>query len=165
MKPWPRRRLLMAWVLGLGASGVAHAQESPPNYVAAFAGTTVAYRPHGESFQGFQHDLTATAGYGRFVGKTVALELDLGPTFVRGRYSSFSLVPGVVWAFRPYAYAAARFIVPVDPEPGFVLFPGIGLSRTFGRTTPILEVNLSRTVGEGKADFGVAVTVGVLVGF
>lgn len=146
-------------------AGVAGAQEAPPNYVAAFVGTTVAYRPPGGPFQGFQHDVTATAGYGRFVSRTVALELDLGPTFVRGRYASFGLVPGVVWAFRPYAYAAARFIVPLDPELNLVLFPGIGLSRTFGRTTPILEVNLSRTVGKGKPDFGVAVTAGVLVGF
>jgi len=165
MKPWPGARLLMGGILTLATARVARAQEPPPNYVAAFAGTTVAYRPPDGPFQGFQHDLTATVGYGRFVSRRVALELDLGPTFVRGRYSSFSLVPGVVWAFRPYAYAAARFIVPVDPEPSLVLFPGIGLSRTFGRTTPILEVNVSRTVGKGKADFGVAVTAGVLVGF
>ena len=89
----------------------------------------------------------------------------LGPTWVKGRYASFSLVPGVVWAFSPYAYAAARFVVPVDPERKLVLFPGLGLSRTFGRTTPILEVNLSSTVGKGKPDFGIAVTAGVLVGF
>ena len=165
MKPGPRACFLICGVLTLAPAGVACAQEAPPNYVAAFVGTTIAYRPPGGPFQGFQADVTATAGYGRFVSRTVALELDLGPTFMRGRYASFGLVPGVVWAFRPYAYAAARFIVPVDPELNLVLFPGIGLSRTFGRATPILEVNLSRTVGKGKADFGVAVTAGVLVGF
>ncbi len=141
MNPRPGARLLMGGVLALGTASAARAQESPPNYVAAFVGTTVAYRPPGGPFQGFPHDVTATAGYGRFVSRTVALELDLGPTFVRGRYASFGLVPGLVWAFRPYAYAAARFIVTVDPGPSLVLFPGIGLSRTFGRTTPILEVN------------------------
>lgn len=163
MKPLRATTLLLAIL----AAPLVRADEpaSPPNYAAAFLGTTVAYRPPGGSFDGFQHDVTLLAGYGRYVSKTVALELDLGPTWVSGRYSSFSLVPGVVWAFSPYAYAAARFVVPVDPEARFVLFPGLGLSRTFGRTTPILEVNLSSTVAKGKADFGVAVTVGVLIGF
>jgi len=165
MEPGRTLGLLLAALLPLAAPGRLAAQDAPPNYAAVFVGTTVAYHPPGEPFQGFQHDLTGTAGYGRFIGKTVALELDLGPTFLRGRYASFSLVPGVVWTFSPHAYAAARFIVPVDPELNLVLFPGIGWSRTFGRTTPILEVNLSRTVGKGKPDFGVAVTAGVLNGF
>jgi hypothetical protein len=158
---------VLAALLAILAASLVRADEpaTPPNYAAAFCGTTVAYRPPGGPLDGLPHDLTVLAGYGRYVSKTVALELDLGPTWVKGRYASFSLVPGVVWTINPYAYAAARFVVPVDPEARFVLFPGLGLSRTFGRTTPILEVNLSSTVGKGKPDFGIAVTAGVLVGF
>jgi hypothetical protein len=53
----------------------------------------------------------------------------------------------------------------VDPETNLVLFPGLGLTRAFGRFSPILEVNLSRTVGRGRPDLGVAVTAGLLVAF
>jgi hypothetical protein len=140
--------------------------DPPPNYAAAFAGTTVAYHPPGGPFQGFQHDLTGLVGVGRFVSRTVALELDLGPTWTRGDYTSFALVPGIVWAFSPHVYAAARFIVPVDPEPNLALFPGVGVIFTFkDRISPLLEVNVSSYVGKGDPDFGVAVTVGVLVAF
>lgn len=142
------------------------ADAPPPNYVAGFAGTTLAYRPNGGSFDGWQHDWTGLVGYGRFVKPTLALELDAGPTYVKGDYASFALVPGLVWAFSPNAYAAARFIVTVDPERRFTLFPGIGLSHTFkGRITPILELNLSSTRTDGKSDFGVALTAGVLIAF
>ena len=161
----PRFPIVLACLLAGAATPLLHAQDTPPNYAAVFAGTTVAYRPPGESFGGWQHDLTALLGYGRFVSKTVALELDFGPTWVRGDYASFAFVPGVVWCFHPNAYAAARFIVPVDPETNLVLFPGLGLTRAFGRFSPILEVNLSRTVGRGRPDLGVAVTAGLLVAF
>jgi hypothetical protein len=146
---------------------VCHAADAPPpNYVAGFLGTTLAYRPNGGSFDGWQHDLTGLVGYGRFVKPTLALELDAGPTYVSGDYLSFALVPGVVWTFSPHAYAAARVIVPVDPQWNLTLFPGIGLSHTFkGRYTPILELNLSSTVGRGKPDFGVALTAGLLIAF
>jgi len=151
--------------LCLLAAAPAHA-EPPPNYAAAFVGTTPAYRPPGGPFQGFQHDVTGLVGYGRFVSKTVALELDLGPTWVRGDYSTFTLVPGVVWAFNPHVYAAARFIVQVDPDRNLALFPGVGLIHTFNdRISPLLEVNALSYVGKGHPDFGVAVTVGVLVAF
>jgi hypothetical protein len=53
----------------------------------------------------------------------------------------------------------------VDPQTNFVLFPGIGLCRAFGRVMPILELNLSSAVGRGHPDLGVAVTAGVLVFF
>jgi hypothetical protein len=158
-------RLVLACLVAVAAGPLVRAEEPPPNYAAVFAGTTVAYRAPGESFGGWQRDLTALLGYGRFVSKTVALELDLGPTWVRGDYASFAFVPGVVWCFHPNAYAAARFIVPVDPETNLVLFPGVGLTYTFGRFSPILEVNLSRTVGRGRPDLGVAVTAGLLVAF
>lgn len=159
--------LLLAAALGVGVAPAALGQGGPPpNYVAGFLGTTLGYRPPGGPFQGWQHDATALVGYGRFVTPKLALELDAGPSFVRGDYASFALVPGVVWAFSPNAYAAARFVVPVDPESNLVLFPGIGLSKTVkDRYTPILELNLSRSVGRGASDFGIALTVGLLVAF
>ena len=159
------RSLALAGLAILAGPRLLPAQDAPPNYLAAFVGTTVAYRPPGGPFGGFQRDLTALLGYGRFVSRTVALELDLGPTWVRGDYASFALVPGVVWCFNSHAYAAARFIVPVDPELNLVLFPGVGLTHALGRFSPILEVNLSRTVGRGRPDLGVAVTAGLLVAF
>jgi hypothetical protein len=161
-------RLLGAVVIVAAAvsSSAEEAASSPPsNYVAGFLGTTLGYRPEGGPWDGWQHDITPLLGYGRQLTPTVALELDLGPTFVRGSYSSFSLTPGLVWAFHPNAYAAARFIIPVDPETNFVLFPGIGLCRPFGRVMPILELNLSSAVGRGHPDLGVAVTAGILVFF
>jgi hypothetical protein len=138
----------------------------PKNYVAAFLGTTLAYRPPGGPWGGFQHDATPLAGYGRYVSPTIALELDLGPTFVKGEYSSFGLVPAVVWSFSPHAYAAARFVLPVDPETNFAVFPGIGVIHTFkSGLSPILEVNLVSYLGKGDPDFGIAVTAGVLFSF
>ena len=137
----------------------------PSNYVAGLLGTTLGYRPEGGPWDGWQHDATPLLGYGRQLSPTVALELDVGPTFVRGSYSSFSLTPGLVWAFHPNVYAAARFIVPVDPETNLVLFPGVGLCRAFGRVMPTLELNVSSAVGRGHPDLGVALTAGVLVFF
>lgn len=140
--------------------------QAPPNYVAAFLGTTPAYRPPGGPWEGFQHDLTAAVGYGRYITKTLALELDLGPTWIRGDYASFSLTPGLVWSFNPHAYAAARFIVPVDPETNFALYPGLGLIHTFASgLAPLLEMNLVSVVGRGDPDLAVSVTVGVLFSF
>jgi hypothetical protein len=171
-RPGPRRtrgaRLLLAAAL-VAAAAVGRGEEAAPglpsNYVAGFLGTTLAYRPEGGRWDGWQHDATTQLGYGRQLTPTIALELDGGPTFVRGDYSSFSLTPGLVWSFRPYAYAAARFVVPVDPEANFVLFPGIGLSRAFGRVMPVLELNVSSAVGRGHPDLGVSLTAGVLVFF
>jgi hypothetical protein len=83
-----------------------------------------------------------------------------------GGYSSFALVPGLVWSFSPNAYAAARFAVPVDPEPNLVLLPGIGVCHLFGRRVmPTLELNLSSAVGRGNPDLGVTLTAGLLVFF
>jgi hypothetical protein len=167
---------LAAGLVVLGACASARAQgtagagaaapPSPPNYAAGFLGTTVAYRPNAGEFSGWQHDLTAVLGVGRFVRPTLALELDLGPTWVRGDYASFALVPGLVWTFHPNAYAAARLIIPIDPETNLVLFPGLGLCYALGSgLIPILEVNLSSAVGRGEPDLGVAVTIGLLVPF
>ena len=158
---------LVAMVLVAAASASAgdEAPPAPSNYVAGFVGTTLGYRPPGASWDGWQHDTTTLVGYGRQVTPTLALELDLGPTFARGSYSSFSLTPGVVWSLHPNVYLAARFAVPVDPETNVVLLPGVGLSRAFGRVMPTLELNLSSAVGRGEPDLGVSLTAGLLVFF
>jgi hypothetical protein len=159
----------LAVVLLALAAGSSRAEEPgsgpPANYVAAFVGTTLDYRPPGGRWDGRQHDTTTLAGYGRQLTPTVALELDLGPTFVRGSYSSFSLTPGLVWSLHPNVYLAARFAFPVDPETNLVLLPGIGLSRAFGRVMPTLELNVSSAVGRGDPDLGVSLTAGLLVFF
>jgi hypothetical protein len=158
---------LFALVLA-GAVGASAGDEAPPapsNYVAGFVGTTLGYRPPGGSWDGWQHDTATLVGYGRQVSPTLALELDLGPTFIRGSYSSFSLTPGLVWSLHPNVYLAARLAVPVDPETDLVLLPGIGLSRAFGRVMPTLELNVSSAVGRGDPDVGVSLTAGLLVFF
>lgn len=163
-----RRHLLgiaLITAAAASSSGEEPASSPPSNYVAGFLGTTLGYRPEGGPWEGWQHDATTLLGYGRQVTPTVAIELDVGPTFVRGSYSSFSLTPGVVWAFHPNVYAAARFIVPVDPEANFVLFPGIGLCRPFGRVMPTLELSLSSAVGRGEPDLGLSLTAGILFFF
>jgi hypothetical protein len=159
-------------VLGLAAALAAPARAAdepsapPSNYVAVFLGTTLDYRPHeGAGWQGYQHDLTTLAGYGRQLTPKLALELDLGPTFVSSRYASFSLTPGVVWSFSPHVYLAARFVVPVDPEWNLVLLPGIGIGRPFRRVMPTLELNLATAVGRGETDLAVTLTAGLLVFF
>ena len=159
--------LVLALVVVGAARGSAEppASSPPSNYVAGFVGTTLDYRPPGGSWDGWQHDVTTLVGYGRQIRPTVALELDIGPTFVRGSYSSFSLTPGLVWSVHPNLYLAARFVFPVDPETNLVLLPGVGLCRAFGRVMPTLEVNLSSAVGRGHPDLGVSLTAGVLVFF
>lgn len=142
------------------------AADPPPNYVAAFAGSTAAYRPPGAPWDGAQSDLILTAGVGRYVSRTWALEVDLGPTLVKGSYSSFSLVPGAVWSFSPHAYLSARFPVAVDPEVAVYAAPGFGLSHTFANgLSPILELNAVARVGHGKPDLGLTVTLGLLYSF
>ena len=138
---------------------------APVNYVAVFLGTTLDYRPHEGGWQGYQHDLTTLAGYGRQLTPKLALEIDLGPTFVSGRYASFSLTPGLVWSFNPNVYLAVRVAFPVDPEWNLVLLPGIGVGRPFGRVMPTLELNLASAVGRGETDLGVTLTAGLLVFF
>ena len=163
-----RARLALA-VLSVSAAvpcGAADATApAPVNYVAGFLGTTLEYRPPGGTWQGWQHDATMLVGYGRQLTPKLALELDLGPTLVHGRYSSFALNPGLVWSFHPNVYAQARFVVPVDTETNLVLLPGLGVCRAFGKVMPILELSLSSAVGRGDPDLGVTLTAGVLVFF
>lgn len=145
--------------------GAADTTAAPANYVAAFLGTTLGYRPPGGRFEGWQHDFTSQLGYGRQLTPKLSLELDLGPSYVRGRYMSFVLTPGLVWSLHPNLYAAARFAVPVDPELNLVLLPGIGICRAFGRVMPTLELSFASAVGRGDPDSGVALTAGLLVFF
>lgn len=160
------RAALQAALLVLAAVPSARAADPPPNFAALFTATTVAFKPASGSWDGAQSDLVLTAGLGRFVTRTLALELDLGPTFVKGDYASFSLVPGVVWAFSPHAYVAFRCAVAVDPESAVYALPGFGLSHTFGNgLTPVLEVNYVARVGHGRPDQGVTLTLGVLYSF
>jgi hypothetical protein len=162
------RQLLGAGLIVVAAvsSSAEEPPSSPPsNYVAGFLGTTLGYRPEGGPWEGWQHDATTLLGYGRQITPALALELDVGPTFVRGDYSSFSLTPGLVWSAHPNVYLAARFVVPVDPETDFVLLPGIGLCRPFGRVMPTLELSVSSAVGRGHPDLGVSLTAGLLVFF
>ncbi len=166
----PRRLLaaLAAFLLAPALASVASAEDSaatPANYVAGLVGTTLGYRPQGGPWQGFQHDVSPALGYGRQISSSVSLELDAGPTYVRGTYSSFSLTPGVIWSVHPNVYLAARFIVPVDPRANLVLSPGVGVCRAFGRLMPLLEVDVTSAVGRGHPDLGVSLTAGVLVFF
>ena len=142
------------------------AADLPPNFAAVFGATTVAFRPAGGSWDGAQHDLALTAGIGRYVSKTLALEVDLGPTWLSGDYASFSVVPGVVWAFSPHAYLAARFPITVDPDSAVYAAPGFGLSHTFANgLTPTLEANVVARMGHGRTDLAVTVTLGLLYSF
>jgi hypothetical protein len=162
------RVVLALLIMALAVSADAQDSSAPPsNYVAGFLGTTLAYKPPDGSWDGWQKDFSTTLGYGRQITPKLAFELDLGPTWVSGSgYTSFALVPGVVWSFNPSVYAAARFVVPVDPELNFVLLPGIGLSHMFGgRVMPTLELNLASAVGRGNPDLGVTLTAGLLVFF
>lgn len=162
----PSARVLLAAALLPFTPAAVHAADPPPNYVAAFAGTTLAYRPPGAGWDGAQSDLILTAGAGRYVSRSVALELDLGPTLVRSRYASFSLVPGVVWSVSPHAYLAARFPVAVDPDVLVYAAPGVGLIHTFANgLSPTLEVNAVARMGHGKPDLALTVTVGLLFSF
>ena len=160
-----------AVTLGGAAAARAEMREPPPppapkNYVTAVLGTTLAYRPNGGPFAGWQKDIGPAIGYGRLITPTIALELDVGLVFVDGEYVSTLFVPGVVWSFSTHVYAAMRFLVPVDPEVNLVLYPGIGVVHAFSNGIAIsLELNPSSAVGRGKPDFALPLNAGVLYSF
>ena len=157
---------IAALVLCTGDARAEEAAPVPLNYVVVGLATTAAHRPSGGPVDGWQHDVTPSVGFGRFVSSTIALELDLGATFVRSDYASTSLVPGVVWAFSSYAYAAARFVVLVDPEVNLGLYPGAGLVHTFQNGISIYaEGNVFSYVGRGDPDLGVALSAGAMYSF
>ena len=148
------------------ASAAAAQDAPPPNYVAIFAGTTLAYYPNGGPWDGHQKDAVLTAGIGRYVTAKTALEVDFGPTLISGDYAAFSIVPGVVWQFSPHAYLAARFPIAVDPDTAVYAAPGFGLSHTFkNNLTPTLEFNGVTRLDENRGDLAVSVTVGLMYSF
>lgn len=143
------------------------AAPSPKNYVTAVLGTTFGYKAKGSDFAGLQKDINPAIGYGRLVTPTIAVELDVGLTFIKTDYSSFYFVPGVVWSFSTYFYAALRFVVPVDPELNLTIYPGIGVIKNFSNGIGVsLEFNPNTTLrGTGRPDFGLPLNLGVLYSF
>lgn len=140
--------------------------DSPANYAVALFSTTFVYRPPQGPLDGPQYDISPSVGFGRYVTPSIALELDAGPTFIDGRYASFSLVPGVVWGLSPWSYAAARFLIQVEPRLDVALAPGIGVFHTFDNgCTLSLELNVSSYLGRGQPDLGLSLTVGALYSF
>jgi hypothetical protein len=140
---------------------------SPLNYVGAGAATTLFHKPNSGPASGWQKDIGPVVGYGRYITDTIALELDLGPSFVRGSgYSGFFLVPGAVWSFSTHFYAAARFLVEADPQIDFAVFPGIGGIYTFSNQVSLgLELNLESFIGRGSPGLAVALTPGIEYSF
>jgi hypothetical protein len=129
----------------------------------ALLGTTLAYVPSRGGIDGPQKDVTATLGIGHTVTPSFAVELDLALTAVEGHYAALTLVPGLIWTFHPILYAAARFIVTVDPVRNLALAPGLGALYVFGNgLAPLVEANLVCTVGKGQPDLGLALTLGLL---
>jgi hypothetical protein len=139
---------------------------APKNYVTALVGTTVFYVSNGGDSSGWQHDIGPGIGYGRLVTPTIAVELDVIPVFIRGEYDNTILVPGATLTLSTHFYAAARFLVKVDPEFNFTIFPGIGVVHSFANGLGFsLELNVGSTVGKGEPDFAVGLTPGVLYSF
>ena len=147
------------------ASSPGGSADAPTFYAAAFASTTFAYRAYRGTLEGPVGDVSPNIGLGYLVSQKLAIELDVGPTFVAGTYVSMSLTPGVVWAFHPNVYAASRFIVPVHPEVNFALYPGIGATHAFGALAPFLELSVISYVGRGEPDFGLGASAGALYPF
>jgi hypothetical protein len=136
----------------------------PSFYLAALVGTTLGFHPQGGELDGPQSDLTPMAGVGVALRADLAVEIDLGPTFVSGEYVAFSLVPGVVWQFSSVVYASGRVIVPVDPEAGVALFPGLGAIHVFDNgLAPFVELNLYGNLAEARHDVGLALALGTLL--
>jgi hypothetical protein len=167
-----RRSAWFVVVLGLLCAGAAHAQKAapapppPPSpkghfYAAALMATTFAYRPPGGPFDGPQKDISVLFGAGYFLTDALAVELDVGPTFVESDYVAFGLVPALLWNFHPNFYAAGRLIIPVDPELNLTPLPGAGATYAFANgLAPFVELNAISTMGRGDPDFGLAVALG-----
>lgn len=172
----PRSSVVIAVVLVLGTVTSARADEPAPaatplNYVVASVGTTLFYQPNSGSSSGWQHDISPSVGYGRYVTDTITLELDLGPTITRGSYAGFTFIPGIAWMFSTHVYVAARLLVPVDPKVDFALAPGVGVADTGVPDTfqdgisVFAELNVSSNVGRGNPDLGVTLSAGALYSF
>jgi hypothetical protein len=178
----PRPSVVISTVLVLGTVTFVRADEpaspaapapapapeaSPLNYVGAGVATTLFNKPNSGPARGWQENIGPVIGYGRYVTHTIALEMDLGPSYVRGSgYSGFFFVPGAVWSFSTHFYAAARFLVEADPQIDFALFPGIGGIYTFSNQVALgLELNLESFIGRGNPGLAVVVTPGIEYSF
>jgi len=161
--------LAMVFCWSLAASAAAEDAGGTTNfkhYVTVLATTTVAYRPPGESFDGFQNDVTPQIGYGYLVTPRLALELDAGPTYSHGDYASFSLVPGAILTLSPRFYGALRFVIPVDPETNLAVSPGLGAVFSLSsRHALYVEADVASFVGRGDPDLGVTLTAGFIHSF
>jgi hypothetical protein len=112
---------------------------------------------------GPQKDWTVGLGLGRSLPHSLFVELDAGLTCVGGEPSA-SLVPGVGWAFHPNFYSALRVIVPVHPEVGVAIDPGVGALFALDRVIAIFgELNLLGNVAPGDPDVGITLTVGTTI--
>ena len=143
-------------------------EASPRFFVTVMASTTLASRPAGSSLSGPSRDVSPMVGLGYLLSDTWALELDAGPSFLPDEgYTSFSLVPGVVYTFHPNFYAAARVTVPFHPAWGDVIAaPGIGATVALpGNLAPYLEASALGWAGEGGLDVGAGITAGVSLAF
>jgi hypothetical protein len=173
-----RSSFVIAPVLVLGTITSARADEpaspagpapeaSPLNYVGAGAATTLFHKPNSGPASGWQEDIAPVVGYGRYITSTIALELDVGPSFVRGSgYSGFFFVPAAVWSFSTHFYVAARFLVEADPQIDFAVFPGIGGIYTFSNQVSLgLELNLESFIGRGDPGLAVALTPAIEYSF
>jgi hypothetical protein len=139
---------------------------APKNYVTGVVGTTPFYRPNGGPVSDYIEDFNPAIGYGRYITPTIALELDAGLTYISGDDLIYFLVPGVVWSFSTHVYAAARAVVPLNPEVKVVAYPGIGGFYGFDNGLGFsLELNPAVTLVNGDVDFGLAVNLGVLYAF
>lgn len=139
---------------------------APKNYVTAVVGTTPLYRPNGGPVSDYIKDFNPAIGYGRYVTPTVALELDAGLTYISGADLVYFLVPSVVWSFSTHVYAAARAVVPLNPEVKVVAYPGLGGFYGFDNGLGFsLELNPAVTLVNADVDFGLAVNLGVLYAF
>jgi len=80
--------------------------------VTVAATTTLFHKPNVGSASGWQEDIGPVVGYGRYVTDTVALELDIGPSFVHGSgYSGLFLVPSAIWGFSTHVYAEPYYFL------------------------------------------------------
>ena len=162
--------VLATWVALAGGARAQEAAADPAKpagvswYAAGLATTTVANRPASGPLAGPVHDLTPALGVGASLTPQLAVELDAGPTLLRGRVDVWSAVPGIVWSFHPTFYAACRASVPLAADRPIALGAALGGSRRVGaRASLLLEVGALATVTRATPDVGLALTLGTLL--
>ena len=146
---------------------------APKNYVTAVIGTTPFFRPKGGPVADYIKDFNPAIGYGRYVTPKLALELDVGLTYISDAPNlTYFLVPGAVYSLSTYLYAAMRAVVAINPDADsavdVVLYPGFG--GFYGLPSGLgfsLELNPAISIGQSatRGSFGVAVNLGVVYSF